>query len=128
MKRPANRRIRRLFPTLADLTGLAPSSGLHRVLIPLLKDPRRLGSSRGHPGAAREANGFMGYTVRTEQWRYTEWDDGSGASNSTTKRPIRLNCAISLASPTGQHRRRCKGSCGACGAIVLLPRASATPC
>jgi len=21
-------------------------------------------------------NGFMGYSVRTEKWRYTEWDDG----------------------------------------------------
>ena len=69
-----------LYPTLADLTGLKPPSGLHgRSLTPLLKDPRIAWNRpaitqvrRGNP-----ANGFfMGYTVRTEQWRYTEWDDG----------------------------------------------------
>jgi iduronate 2-sulfatase len=69
-----------LYPTLADLTGLKPPAGLHgRSLTPLLKDPRIAWNRpaitqvrRGNP-----ANGFfMGYTVRTEQWRYTEWDDG----------------------------------------------------
>ena len=69
-----------LYPTLADLTGLKPPSGVHgRSLTPLLRDPRAVWNRpavtqvrRGNP-----ANGFfMGYTVRTEQWRYTEWDDG----------------------------------------------------
>jgi iduronate 2-sulfatase len=69
-----------LYPTLADLTGLTPPSGLHgRSLGPLLKDPR---AAWDHPAVTQvrrgsAANGFfMGYTVRTEQWRYTEWDDG----------------------------------------------------
>ena len=69
-----------LYPTLADLTGLKPPSGLHgRSLTPLLKDPR---AAWNHPAVTQvrrgnPANGFfMGYSVRTEQWRYTEWDDG----------------------------------------------------
>lgn len=69
-----------LYPTLADLAGLAPPSGLHgRSLIPLLKDPK---AAWDHPAVTQvqrgnAANGFfMGYSVRTAQWRYTEWDDG----------------------------------------------------
>ena len=69
-----------LYPTLADLTGLTPPAGLHgRSLKPLLKDPR---AAWDHPAVTQvrrgsAANGFfMGYSVRTEQWRYTEWDDG----------------------------------------------------
>ena len=69
-----------LYPTLADLTGLKPPPGLHgRSLTPLLKDPR---AAWNHPAVTQvrrgnPANGFfMGYSVRTEQWRSTEWDDG----------------------------------------------------
>jgi uncharacterized sulfatase len=68
-----------LYPTLADLAGLTPP-GLHgRSLLPLLKDPK---AAWDHPAVTQvrrgnAANGFfMGYTVRTEQWRYTEWDNG----------------------------------------------------
>src|SRR5207253_9331548 len=32
-----------------------------------------VGSAGVHAGAARR---FPGYSVRTERWRYTEWDDG----------------------------------------------------
>jgi iduronate 2-sulfatase len=69
-----------LYPTLADLTGLTPPSGLHgRSLRPLLKDPR---AAWDHPAVTQVRRGtaadgfFMGYSVRTERWRYTEWDDG----------------------------------------------------
>ena len=69
-----------LYPTLADLTGLTPPSGLHgRSLRPLLKDPR---ATWDHPAITQVRRGaaadgfFMGYSVRTGQWRYTEWDDG----------------------------------------------------
>jgi iduronate 2-sulfatase len=69
-----------LYPTLADLVGLTPPSGLHgRSLMPLLKNPK---AAWDHPAVTQvrrgtAANGFfMGYSVRTEQWRYTEWDDG----------------------------------------------------
>jgi iduronate 2-sulfatase len=69
-----------LYPTLADLTGLTPPSGLHgRSLKPLLRDPR---AAWDHPAITQVRRGtaadgfFMGYSVRTEQWRYTEWEDG----------------------------------------------------
>jgi uncharacterized sulfatase len=69
-----------VYPTLADLAGLKPPAGLHgRSLVPLLKDPR---TAWNHPAVTQvrrgnaEAGFFMGYSVRTEQWRYVEWDDG----------------------------------------------------
>jgi uncharacterized sulfatase len=69
-----------LYPTLADLAGIAPPPGLHgRSLVQLLRDPA---TAWDHPAFTQvrrgnAANGFfMGYSVRTEQWRYTEWDEG----------------------------------------------------
>jgi iduronate 2-sulfatase len=68
-----------LYPTLADLARVAPPEGLHgRSLTPLLKNPR---ASWNHPAFTQVQRGpaataFRGYSVRTEQWRYTEWDDG----------------------------------------------------
>ena len=69
-----------LYPTLADLAGVTPPAGLHgRSLTPLLRDPK---AAWDHPAITQVRRGdatngfFMGYTVRTEQWRYTEWDDG----------------------------------------------------
>jgi uncharacterized sulfatase len=80
-----------IYPTLADLARVSPPPGLQgRSLTPLLKDPRaewrhpaltqvrRFVNAAQNPtvaGVAANAT-FMGYSVRTEQWRYTEWDDG----------------------------------------------------
>jgi uncharacterized sulfatase len=68
-----------LYPTLAELARLAPPAGLEgRSLVPLLGNP----SARwDHPAFTQvrrggAANAFMGYSVRTERWRYTEWEDG----------------------------------------------------
>lgn len=68
-----------LYPTLADLAGVRAPAGLHgRSLTPLLKNPDAkwdhpaLTQVRRGPGAS----GYMGYSVRTEKWRYTEWDKG----------------------------------------------------
>jgi uncharacterized sulfatase len=68
-----------LYPTLAALAALTPPAGLEgRPLTPLLADPKASWDrpaftqvTRGTPQA-----GFMGYSVRTERWRYIEWDDG----------------------------------------------------
>ncbi len=68
-----------LYPTIGDLAGLSLPAGLQgRSLKPLLKDPN---ARWDHPAFTQVRRGgpkdwFMGYTVRTEQWRYTEWDDG----------------------------------------------------
>ena len=68
-----------LYPTLAELAGLAVPSGLHgRSLKPLLQEPN---ARWDHPAFTQVMRGgannqFMGYSVRTEKWRYIEWDEG----------------------------------------------------
>jgi uncharacterized sulfatase len=69
-----------LYPTLAELAGLPTPSGLEgHSLTPLLKNPQaqwdRPAFTQVRRGPEREA--FMGYSVRTEKWRYTEWDNGT---------------------------------------------------
>jgi iduronate 2-sulfatase len=68
-----------LYPTLAELAGLTPPSGLHgKSLVPLLRNPKASWDRPAYTQVARPGGGtpFMGYTVRTEKWRYIEWDDG----------------------------------------------------
>lgn len=68
-----------LYPTLADLCGLAAPAGLAgRSLRPLLQDPRAAWDKPALTQVQRGAgaNAFMGYSVRTERYRYTEWDEG----------------------------------------------------
>lgn len=66
-----------VFPTLADLARVPAPRGLEgRSLAPLLKNP---GAAWDHPALTQVQRGtgqnsFMGYSVRTERWRYTEWD------------------------------------------------------
>jgi len=80
-----------LYPTLTELAGVkAPANLQGQSLVPLLKDPQAPGrgwaitqvvrGGTGRPGAsaAKAAGGkrFFGYSLRTERWRYTEWDEG----------------------------------------------------
>ena len=68
-----------LFPTLADLARLSAPPGLHGgSLTILLRDPQ---AAWDRPALTQVQRGrgetaFMGYSVRTEKWRYTEWDNG----------------------------------------------------
>jgi uncharacterized sulfatase len=68
-----------LYPTLAALASVPPPSGLQgRSLAPLLKNPD---AKWDHPAITQVRRGaagstYMGYSVRTEKWRYTEWDSG----------------------------------------------------
>src|SRR5690606_13429876 len=69
-----------IYPTLAAMTRLDAPAGLHgRSLVPLLRDP----AAPWDHGAVTQlrrgagADSFMGYTLRTERWRYTEWDRGA---------------------------------------------------
>jgi len=64
-----------LHPTLADLAGLEPPKGLHgATLRPLLDDAT---AARDRPAFTQVWRGsFPGHSVRTERWRYTEWDGG----------------------------------------------------
>ena len=65
-----------LYPTLADLAGLTPTPGLQGYSVrPLIENPNAVWSHAAYTQVERGK--FPGYTVRTERWRYTEWDDGA---------------------------------------------------
>jgi len=64
-----------LYPTLADLSGLTPPANLQgKSLRPLLEDPQRAWSAPGY--TEYRGHDMTGYSVRTDRWRYTEWDEG----------------------------------------------------
>ncbi len=68
-----------LYPTIADLAGLKPPENLEGTsLRPLLENPDAVWNSPAFTQVQRA--GFPGHSVRTERWRYTEWDSGAKGS------------------------------------------------
>ena len=72
-----------LYPTLADVCGLtgAPANLAGRSLRPLLTNAKTKWDKPAltqvrRAGGANAANPFMGYSIRNERYRYTEWDEG----------------------------------------------------
>lgn len=68
-----------LYPTLTELGGVkAPADLPGQSLVPMLKDPTAPGRGWALSQVSRGSgtNGFMGYSLRTVRWRYTEWDEG----------------------------------------------------
>ena len=73
-----------VYPTLVELCGLPrPQHKLQgKSLVPLLNQPDAKWDRPAFSQVARRANDgpragrIMGYSVRTERWRYNEWDDG----------------------------------------------------
>lgn len=81
-----------LYPTLAELCGVKTPANLQgQSLAPMLKDVtakgrgwaltqvvrgggfKRFGAS---PSVGDNVHRFFGYSLRTDRWRYTEWDEG----------------------------------------------------
>ena len=67
-----------IYPTLVALAGLTPPRGQTlegRDLSPLLRDPQAAWDHPALTQTPRVVNGepVMGYSLRTERWRYTEW-------------------------------------------------------
>lgn len=83
-----------LYPTLAQLCGLQPPSGLDgRSLVPLLENPSVFFKAGAVTQLQRNmktegpyikdpskrppiVKAFDGYSLRTDRYRYTEWDEG----------------------------------------------------
>jgi uncharacterized sulfatase len=64
-----------VYPTLVELCGLKMPAGLEgKSLVPLVDDPARNWDRPAYTLVARED--WLGRSVRTEQWCYTEWDEG----------------------------------------------------
>jgi iduronate 2-sulfatase len=74
-----------LYPTLAEICGLRPPGNLEGTSFrPLLDTPDRpwkkavftmQGRGKERTEAAKDIQ-FLGKSIRTEEWRYTEWDEG----------------------------------------------------
>ena len=64
-----------MFPTLVELCGLPTADWLEGTsLVPLLENPQGAWS---HPAfTVQPRDWFVGRSIRTERWRYTEWDEG----------------------------------------------------
>ena len=72
-----------LYPTLVDLCGLPAPEGLAGVsLAPVLDNPdaptktAALSQVQRRRGRAQGQSPFMGYSIRTDRYRYTEWGGG----------------------------------------------------
>ncbi len=66
-----------VYPTLVELAGLPMPAGLHgQSLLPLLRDPS---APWEHPAFSATTNP-AGRSIRTERWRYTEWEGEDGGA------------------------------------------------
>ena len=75
-----------VYPTLCDLAGLPQPEGLEGTsLVPLIEDPKRHWKSAAFSQYPRggKNNPIMGYSMRTERYRYTEWQNKAGKAIAT---------------------------------------------
>ncbi len=68
-----------VYPTIADACGLTPPPSLDgRSVVPLLRNPKAAWDKPALTQVTRREGGqqIMGRSIRTERYRYTEWDEG----------------------------------------------------
>ena len=109
-----------LYPTLADLCGLATPQYLEGVsLRPMLSDAKREVKSAAFTQSRRRANGRDGVSVRSGRWRYIEWEGANGIerhlfdeeadpaeTNNLAEAPQHAAVAAELHALVGQVRPR----------------------
>ena len=72
-----------IYPTLAEICGLKPPKDIQgKSLLPLIKNPNEKWDKPAYTQVQRIINRdkpdqkiIMGRSVRTERWRYNEWDE-----------------------------------------------------
>ncbi len=69
-----------LHPTLAALCGIEPPKGLDGWSIQSLVEKPDAPWDKPAITQVQRGNRRMGYSVRTEQWRYTEWNGGKAGA------------------------------------------------
>lgn len=80
-----------IYPTLADLCGLPIPEGLDgRSLAPLLKDPQAEWKHHAYTLWSEDGKTLTGVVVRTEKWRYAEFDDGGKMLTDLASDPLEI--------------------------------------
>ncbi len=73
-----------IFPTLTDLCGLPPSTGLEGIsFAPLVENPDRPWKKAAfsqYPRGSKEHGELMGYSMRTDRYRLTLWKKRAGGA------------------------------------------------
>jgi arylsulfatase A-like enzyme len=68
-----------IYPTLAEVCGLPAPKGLEgRSLSPLLDDPSAKWEHPAYSVWSEDGRTLHGVAVRTERWRYAEFEGGKG--------------------------------------------------
>jgi iduronate 2-sulfatase len=72
-----------IYPTLCDLAGLAKPSHLQgESLVPIMNAPKldRKAAFQVYPRGSKETGPLLGHAVRTDRWRYVEWQKADGST------------------------------------------------